>query len=234
MADSTEQALRQVLADTCRVLFRLGLTDYMGHPSVRLPGTNSILIKPQHSVRHRSQDRLTPEDMVVVDLDGNPVGSGDRPPSERFIHTCIYRARPDVQAIVHTHQHWATIMGIGEAPIEPILHVQGELVADGVPIWPCAKLVTDNTLGEDMAKALGSHRALHLQGHGIVTVAAELPVAAIDAIHLEQLAKANWRVLAMGRKARVIPKDELTQRMATGVGWEVRWAYYRQLAGLDA
>ena len=234
MADSTEQALRQVLADTCRVLFRLGLTDYMGHPSIRLPGTNHILIKPQHSVRHRSQDRLTPEDMVVVDLDGNPIGSGDRPPSERFIHTCIYRARPDVQAIVHTHQHWATIMGIGEAPIEPILHVQGELVAEPVPIWPCAMLVTDNKLGDDMAKKLGSHRALHLQGHGIVTVAADLPVAAIDAIHLEQLAKANWRVLAMGRKPRVIPKDELSQRMATGVGWEVRWAYYRQLAGLDA
>ena len=234
MADSNEQELRQVLADCCRVLYRLGLTDYMGHPSIRIPGTSHILIKPQHSVRHRAQDRLTAEDMVIVDLDGNQVGKGDRPPSERFIHTCIYRARPDVQAIVHTHQHWATIMGIGEAPIEPILHVQGELVADGVPLWPCAMLVTDNKLGDDMAKALGNQRALHLQGHGIVTVASELPLAAIDAIHLEQLAKANWRVLAMGRKPRVIPKDELSQRMATGVGWEVRWAYYRQLAGIDA
>ena len=234
MSDSTEQDLRQVLADSCRILYRLGLTDYMGHPSVRIPGTDHILIKPQPSIRHRAQDRIGPEDMVVVDLDGNPVGSGDRPPSERFIHTCIYRARADVQAVVHTHQHWATIMGIGEAPIEPILHVQGELVTDGVPIWPCAMLVTDNKLGGDMAAALGQRRALHLQGHGIVTVAASLPLATIDAIHLEQLAKANWRVLAMGRKPRVIPAEEMSQRMATGVGWEVRWAYYRQLAGIDA
>ena len=193
-------------------------------------GEGVVVIKPSGV----AYDEMTAEDMVVVDLDGNPAGSGDRPPSERYIHTCIYRARPDVQAVVHTHQHWATVMGIGDAPILPILHVQGELVEEGVPLWPHAMLVTDDKLGNDMAEALGKHRALHLQGHGIVTVSDSLEKATIDAIHLEQLAKANWRVLAMGRKPRVIPKDELSQRMATGVGWEVRWAYYRQLAGLDA
>jgi len=222
------------MADCCRVLYRLGLTDYMGHPSVRIPGTDRVLIKPQHSMRIRAQDRLTPDDMVIIDLDGNVVEGKDRPPSERFIHTCIYRARPDVQAIVHTHQHWATIMGVAEAPIEPILHVQGELVQEPVPIWPCAMLVTDNQLGQQLSAALGSHRACHLQGHGIVTVAPALPLAAIDAIHLEQLAKANWRVAAIGRKPRVIPPEEMQQRMASGVGWEVRWAYYKQLAGIDA
>jgi len=234
MSDSTEGRLRQLLADSCRILYRMGLTDYMGHPSIRIPGTDHVLIKPQHSLRHRAQDRLAPDDMVIVDLDGNQVEGKDRPPSERFIHTCIYRARPDVQAVVHTHQHWATIMGIGEAPILPILHVQGELVQEGVPLWPHAMLVTDNKLGDDMAKALGNYRALHLQGHGIVTVSDSLEKATIDAIHLEQLAKANWKVLAMGRQPRVIPPEEMQQRMATGVGWEVRWAYYRQVAGIDA
>jgi L-ribulose-5-phosphate 4-epimerase len=232
MPDSQEAQLRQLMADSCQIMFRLGLTDYMGHPSVRLPG-DRVLIKPQHSTRIRSQDRLTPDDFVLIDLEGNPLEGKDRPPSERFIHTCIYKARPDVQAVVHTHQHWATVMGIGSAPIEPILHVQGDLVERPVPIWPHAMLVTNNELGDELAKTLGDHRVAHLQGHGIVTVAAELQLAVLDAIHLEQLAKANWKVLAMGRQPRVIPKEELQQRMQTGVGWEVRWAYYRQVAGCD-
>jgi len=231
MADETR--LRELLADTCRVLFRLGLVDYMGHPSVRLPG-DRVLIKPRHSMRIRSQDRLKPEDFIVIDLDGTLVEGKDGPPGERFIHTCIYRARPEVQAIVHTHQHWSTIMSIGNAPIEPVIHVGSEVVRDPVPLWPHANLVTDNAMGDDLARALGSSPVGLLQGHGVVSVAATLPEAALQAIHLEQQAEANWQVLAIGRQPRAIPPGEIRQREATGVGWEVRWAYYRELAGCDA
>jgi ribulose-5-phosphate 4-epimerase/fuculose-1-phosphate aldolase len=171
--------------------------------------------------------------MVIIDLDGNLVEGSDNPPGERFIHTGIYRARPDVQAIVHTHQPMATIMGIGNAPIHPILHVEGEVVARPVPIWPHAMLVTDPVLGAQLAQAMGDHPLVLLQGHGVASGAASLPEAAIQAIHLEHLAEANWKVLAMGRTPRVIPKEELDQRAATGVGWQVRWAYYRELAGCD-
>jgi ribulose-5-phosphate 4-epimerase/fuculose-1-phosphate aldolase len=229
----TEAELRQVVADSCRILFRLGLVDYMGHPSVRIPGTDRILIKPQHSLRIRSQDRITADDIVVIDLDGNLVDGRDRPPGERFIHTRIYRARPDVQAVVHTHQPMATVMGIGSVPIQPILHVQSHVAERPVPIWPCAKLVTDSELGDQLARALGDHSLVHLQGHGITSAAATVQEATLNAIHLEQLAEANWRVLAMGRQPRVIPPEEIHQRAESGVGWEVRWAYYAQLAGLD-
>jgi L-ribulose-5-phosphate 4-epimerase len=214
------------------VLFRLGLVDYMGHPSIRIPGTDRVLIKPQHSLRIKAQDRVSPDDMVVIDLDGNVVEGEHRPPGERFIHTCIYKARPDVRAVVHTHQPMATVMGIGSAPILPVLHVESGLVERPVPIWPCAKLVTDETLGRDLAATLGDHSVCHLQGHGIVSVAATLQEATIGAIWLERLAEANWRVAAMGREPRVIPPDEIHQRRDSGVGWEVRWAYYRELGGL--
>ncbi|MGH2365381.1 MAG: class II aldolase/adducin family protein, partial [Chloroflexota bacterium] len=71
MARAEERELREQLAESCRVLARLGLVDYMGHPSVRLPGTDRVLIKPRHSLRIRSQDRLKPDDFVLIDLDGN-------------------------------------------------------------------------------------------------------------------------------------------------------------------
>ena len=228
-----ESALRQQLADVCRVLYRLHLVDYMGHPSVRLPGTEHILIKPRHSLRIGAQDAIRPQDMAVIDLDGNQVAGEHAPPGERFIHTAIYRVRPDVQAVVHTHQPMATVMGIADVPIQPVLHVEGELVERPVPMWPHAMLVTDPDLGSQLASALGDHAVVLLQGHGVTSVGPSLPEAALQAIHLEHLAEANWRVRAIGREPRVIPPAELRQRAATGVGWDVRWAYYRQVAGCD-
>jgi len=230
---TAEAELRQQLADVCRVLFRLHLVDYMGHPSVRVPGTDRVLIKPRHSVRIRAQDQIAPDDMATIDLDGNHLAGEHAPPGERFIHTAMYRARPDVQAIVHTHQPLATVMSIADAPILPVLHVEGELVEKPVPMWPHAMLVTTPELGADLASTLGQHRVVLLQGHGVASAAETLGEAALQAIHLEHLAEANWRVRAMGREPHVIPLEELQQRAATGVGWEVRWAYYRQLAGCD-
>jgi L-ribulose-5-phosphate 4-epimerase len=232
MADLTEAQLRLLLADSCSILFRLGLTDYMGHPSVRVPGTDRVLIKPRHSLRIRAQDRVRPEDMIVIDLDGNLIEGKDGPPAERFIHTCIYRARPDVQSVVHTHQPMATIMGVAGEPILPILHVQAALVERTVPVWPCAKLVTDDDLGGQLASALGDHTVCLMQGHGIVSASASVQEATIAAIHLEHLADANYKVLAINRRPRVIPPEEIRQLTERGVGYDVRWAYYAELAGV--
>lgn len=78
-----------------------------------------------------------------------------------------------------------------------------------------------------------NHSVVHLQGHGVASAAATLQEATINAIHLEHLAEANWRVLAMGKPQRVIPPEEIRQRKTTGVGWDVRSAYYAELAGIE-
>ncbi len=233
MASSTEMELRRVLADCCSILYRLGLTDYMGHPSARIPGTDHILIKPRHSLRIRAMDKVKPEDMIIIDLNGNFVEGADGPPAERFIHTCIYRARPDVQSIIHTHQPMATIMGVAGQPILPILHVESPLVERPVPIWPCAKLVTDDELGNQLAQSLGDHSIGILQGHGIVSVASTIQESTIGAIHLERLADANYKVRAINSEPRVIPAEEIRQLKERGVGTDVRWAYYAELAGVS-
>ena len=111
-----EDRLRELLAAAHRVLYHQGLVDYLGHCSVRVPGTDRVLIKPKHSPNVRGLGSLRPEDMVVIDLDGNLVDAGaagatEGPPAECFIHTEIYRARPDVSAVVHTHQPAGTLLG---------------------------------------------------------------------------------------------------------------------------
>jgi ribulose-5-phosphate 4-epimerase/fuculose-1-phosphate aldolase len=176
-------------------------------------------------------DTMGPEDMVTIDLDGKLLEGDTEPPSERFIHTEIYRARPDVVAVVHTHQPMATLLGIVELPILPLLHVESLVVEQQpVPILACAELIVNQDLGRRVAKALGDHRVCHLQGHGIVSVGAGIQDATLGAIHLERLAEVNYRVAQLGRQPRVIPPAELQalkQQLAAPAG---RWAYYTSLA----
>jgi len=221
---------RALLATACHILYKLGLSDYLGHPSVRLDAER-VLIKPKHSPKVRGMDTMRAEDMSVIDLDGQLVEGEHEPPSERFIHTEIYRARPDVVSVVHTHQPMATLLGIVELPILPLLHVESVVVEQQpVPIFACAELIVSSLQGRRVAQALGQHRVCHLQGHGIVSVGCSVQEATLGAIHLERLAEVNYRVAQLGRPPRVIPPEEiqaLKGQLASPAG---RWAYYTELA----
>ncbi|HLI39203.1 MAG TPA: class II aldolase/adducin family protein [Streptosporangiaceae bacterium] len=226
----TERELRELVATAGRVLYHQGLTDYLGHCSARVPGTDRVIIKPKHSKRVRSPAALGPGDMVVIDLDGNLLEGSDPPPAERFIHTEIYRARPDVSAVVHTHQRAATLLGVIGADLLPVLHVPAVLTDGGaVATWPCPLLVTSPELGRGLAAQLGSGRLCHLQGHGIVSVAAGVPRATVTAIAFEQLAEANLTILRTGRAPRVITPGELDELRGSVASVDGRWAYYLQL-----
>jgi ribulose-5-phosphate 4-epimerase/fuculose-1-phosphate aldolase len=229
-----EDHLRESLVSAHRVLYHQGLVDYLGHCSARVPGTDRALIKPKHSPRVRGLGGLTAEDMVVIDLDGTVVNGTEIPPAECFIHTEIYRARPDVSAVVHTHQPKSTLLGIIGADLLPVLHVPSVL-ADGGDIgtWPCPLLVNSPDLGRRLAAALGHRRLCHLQGHGIVSVAGDLRTAVLAAIAVEQLAEANLTILGTGRQPRVITPDELSELRGTVASIDGRWAYYLELAGQD-
>jgi L-ribulose-5-phosphate 4-epimerase len=225
---STEAALREDVATACRILGRLGLADYMGHATARGPGADRVLIKARHSEKIHGLDQLSADQIVTVDLDGRQIGGGDPPPSERYIHTGIYRARPDVGGVVHTHQMLATVFGSVGREILPILHVEAPLVARGIPIYPSPELVNTIELGDAVAAALGNASVCHLQGHGIVTVGATVQEATIAAIHLERLARANLLAAQLGTP-RVITPDEIERLAGPMVGYQVRWAYYASL-----
>jgi ribulose-5-phosphate 4-epimerase/fuculose-1-phosphate aldolase len=229
---AAEPQLRELVATAGRILYQQGLTDYLGHCSARVPGTDRVVIKPKHSRTVRSPGELGPGDMIVIDLDGNLVEGSDAPPAECFIHTEIYRARPDIQAVVHTHQRAATLLGVVGADLLPVLHVSAVLTDGGtMPTWPCPLLVTDRELGQQLAASLGTAGLCHLQGHGIVGVAADLRRATVTAIALEQLAEANLTILRTGLSPRVITQGELEELRGSVASIDGRWAYYVQLLG---
>jgi ribulose-5-phosphate 4-epimerase/fuculose-1-phosphate aldolase len=226
------EELRALVAMAGQVLTALGLVDYLGHASARVPGTDRIVIKPKHSPTVRGMAGLGADAMVVVDLDGQLVEGSARPPAEVFIHTEIYRARPDVAAVVHTHQRAATLAGVLGLPIEPVLHVPSTFVDADPPVWPHPVLVTDAQRGRDLAGALGDGRFCHLQGHGIVSVAVDLREATVAAAMLEQLAEAALTAAAAGAKPRRITPAEIATLRGQVAGVEGRWAYYCELAAV--
>ncbi|MGH2819348.1 MAG: class II aldolase/adducin family protein, partial [Actinomycetota bacterium] len=139
-------------------------------------------------------------------------------------------ARDDVQAVVHTHQPTATLMGVMGADILPVLHVPaGQLGPRSIPIWPCPLLVTSRERGRALVEALGDGNVGHLQGHGIVSLAHDVETATIQALMLEQLAAANLEILQAGRQPRVIPGDEIAELRREMGSVDGRWAYYLQL-----
>lgn len=226
---AAEPRLRELVATAGQILYQRGLTDYLGHCSARVPGTDRVVIKPKHSTTVRSPAELGAADMIVIDLDGHLIEGSDMPPAECFIHTEIYRARPDVQAVVHTHQRAATLLGVVGADLLPVLHVPAVLTDGGtMPTWPCPLLVTDRELGRKLADSLGSAGLCHLQGHGIVSVADGLQRATVTAIALEQLAEANLTILGTGLSPRVITEDELDELRGSVASVDGRWAYYVQ------
>jgi ribulose-5-phosphate 4-epimerase/fuculose-1-phosphate aldolase len=230
-ADAGTGALRELVAAAGRVLHQQGLADYLGHSSARIPGTDRVIIKPKHSANVRSPASLGPGDMAVIDLDGKLIEGREQPPSERFIHTEIYRARPDVTAVVHTHQESSTVLGVIGADLLPVLHVPAVLTGGGdIATWPSPLLVETPELGRQLADALGGHRLCHLQGHGIVSVAADLRVAVLAAIALEQLARANLTILQTGLRPRVIDPAELDRLAKQVASVSGRWAYYLQMS----
>jgi len=233
MATTDEDELRELVTQAGAIMDLKGLVDYLGHASARIPGSDRIVIKPKHSARIRSMRQLTPADMIVIDLDGNQLSGEDPAPSERFIHTEIYRVRPDVSGIVHTHQPATTLLGILGAPLHPLLHIPSTFVRGEVPTWPSSLLVTNPERGRQMAAALGDASILHLQNHGLVCTSDDVKRATVTAVMVEELAVANLEVLKTGMAPRVIPPDEARLLIEDSQPITGRWAYYLQLAGLD-
>jgi ribulose-5-phosphate 4-epimerase/fuculose-1-phosphate aldolase len=184
--------LKQQLVDALSMMERAEVIDFNGHTSCRLPGTGHILINSGKSVR----SALAVEDIIEIDLDGNPVGTDVVPPMEFHLHSAIYRARPDVNAVAHTHPLWSTLFSMTGQAVEPVT-MQAAVMG---PVQTFAKTASINQrpLAEELAAALGPHRVCMLRSHGAVTVGADVVEAFVLAIYLEETARRQYLARAVG------------------------------------
>jgi L-fuculose-phosphate aldolase len=184
--------MKEQLVDAIRMLERAGLIDHNGHCSARRDET-SFYINSGASVR----GSLTTADIVTVDLRGDLLEGTARPPLEFHIHSEIYRARPDVNAVMHTHPQWSTFLTMTGVPYQPV-YAQGVLLGD-LPIMDSPLSVNTKPMGEKLAATLGRGPAALLKAHGAVTVGADVVEAFVLAAYLEENAYRQYMAMQIGK-----------------------------------
>ena len=195
----TARVARLALAN--RILYDQGVVDAFGHVSVRHDASRDHFLL----ARNMAPALVTPDDILTFDLDGNALdGAGRRVYLERFIHGEIYRARPDVEAIVHSHSPSVIPFAATRTPLRPIFHMSGFL-GSGSTLFEIRAvagdtdlLIRDAALGRALAAALGPHSLVLMRGHGSTVVGASLEQAVYRAIYAETNARLQSQALALG------------------------------------
>jgi L-fuculose-phosphate aldolase len=166
-----------------------------GHVSLRMPGDPAHFLMKPHS---RGLDEITLDNIVACNLAGEKVGGGGRRHSEVFIHSEIYRVRPDVMSVIHTHPTHAVALSATGRPVLPISQ-PGVAFADGVPYFTeTIDLIRTPDMGAGVARALGPHKAVLLRNHGVAVVGACIEEATVLALLLEEACKIQLLAQASG------------------------------------
>ena len=196
-----DAALIEDIVTGSRVLADFGVLDGFGHVSARHPtNPNHFLMSPS-----LAPALVTAADIMEFDLDGNAVGDSGRSVFlERFIHSEIYKARPDVMSVVHTHSPGVIPFTVSQAPLRPMYH-NAAFLAAGAPVWDIRKdfgetdmLVRDPSLGKSLAQTLGDKSVVLMRGHGDVTVGPSVKVAVFRAYYTDVNARLQSQAIALG------------------------------------
>jgi L-ribulose-5-phosphate 4-epimerase len=198
--------LREIVSDLHAELPRNGLVAWTsGNVSARVPGADLMVIKPSGV----GYDDLTPESMVVCDLDGNPVGDGYTPSSDTATHAYIYRQMPEVGGIVHTHSTYATAWAAIGEPIPCVITAMADEFGGEIPIGPFA-LIGSDEIGRGVVATLAGHRspAVLMRSHGVFTIGPAVRDAVKAAIMCEDVARTVHAARLLG-PLQPLPQDQV-------------------------
>ena len=222
-ADAIAQ-LKTKVAQATRMLAAEDIIASSGHVSVRIPGTDRFLIGPADVTR----DILTADDVVTSDVNAKKIEGKGPQPLETEIHAGIYRARPDVMSVIHSHPLHSVVFTITGKSILPV-SVHGAIFADGVPTFEHVGHINTRELGDGLARTLGSHRAALIKMHGAVIVGASLEEAFVAAIQLEENAEKQLWAEATGKVTPMTPEDAArsVKQSFQASSIQKRWRYYQ-------
>jgi ribulose-5-phosphate 4-epimerase/fuculose-1-phosphate aldolase len=204
------RALIDDLVIANHILSNEGIVDGYGHVSVRHDSNpNRFLL-----ARSMAPALVKPEDIYEYDLDGNPVAGNIPSYQERFIHSEIYRARPDVKSVVHTHSPSVVPFSISKVPLRPVYHM-ANFVGEGVPVFEIRSvvresnmLVNDAARGRALAATLGNKPAALLRGHGAAVVGPTLLIAVARAVYLDVNARLQEQAMLLGGQLTYLSPEE--------------------------
>ncbi len=218
--------LAEDVAKTLRVAHVLGLINLLGHLSVRT--ADRILVTPGQGLGTPPPNRMTASDVLTVDFNGQVLEGSYPAPRDLAMHLAVYRARPDVKAVMHSHQPEMLAFGLVERELLPVVHLNADQVQTPLPRFGQGELVTTATQGETLSRTLGDAGVCQLPGHGILVVGPGLIEVLTRAHHLEELAKINRLAVSLG-KLNVVSAAEAARIASQRAGMEDFRDYYSSL-----
>jgi L-fuculose-phosphate aldolase len=192
----TADEARQKIIDAGRILEAQGQGDLTrGHVSIRVPGDPTHFYMKPHSFGF---DEITPENIVLCNLEGEKVAGGGRKHSEVYIHSEIFKARPDVMSVIHAHPTYAVALSATGKPVLPISQ-PAIAFADGVPYFTdTVDLIRSQEMGAGVARALGPHKAVLMRNHGVAVVGASVDESTILTLMLDNACQIQLLAAAAG------------------------------------
>jgi ribulose-5-phosphate 4-epimerase/fuculose-1-phosphate aldolase len=227
-----DPAIAADLVAANHILAHNGVLDSFGHVSVRDPRDPNRYLQMQ-AIAPRD---VSVADLITFDLDSNAVNARGRPIyRERFIHGQIYKLRPDVNAVVHSHSPTVIPFSVTEKPLRAIFH-NGHFLGQATPVWEIRAaageqnnmLVLTNELGRSLAEALGEGSVVLMRGHGNAVAGPDLKTAVFRAIYTEVNAKLQMQAVMLGGPITFLNEYEQAKRQNVDRPWET----WRKQAGI--
>ena len=214
------------------ILATEGIVDGYGHVSVRSPRNKERF----YLSRSLAPESVSAADILEYGLDGEPIDpKGKTSYKERFIHSEIYRVRPDVNAVVHCHAPSLIPFGVTKVPLRPMYH-QSAFLAAGVPVFEIREaggmtnmLIETAVLGRALAKTLADKPAALMRGHGAVVVADTIPNVVGRSIYLEINARVQAQAIALGGPITYIDPEE-ARKYAASDNYSRAWELWKKKA----
>ena len=208
------------LAAASRILAMQGVVDGFGHVSMRHPGAPGRYLM----ARSLAPARVTPDDILEYDLESNPVDAGGRASFlERFIHGEIYKARPDIMSVVHSHSPSVVPFGLVGVPMQAMFH-NAAFLAAGVPVFDIREkfgatdmLVVNGAKGVALAETMGRRNVVLMRAHGSVACGPTLQTAVFRAVYTEVNARIQHWTMALGGGKPPAALDQEEGRLADAV-----------------
>jgi HCOMODA/2-hydroxy-3-carboxy-muconic semialdehyde decarboxylase len=237
MAASDSEAVRALIEELVlanRILERLGVVDAFGHVSARRAGQPGQFLLS----RSLAPGLVTAADILTFGADSEPAdATSERLYLERFIHGEIYRARPDVMAVVHSHSPAIIPFGVvSSQPLRPVFHMAG-FIGEKAPVFEIRDiageatdlLIRDSNLGRALAKALGPHAIVLMRGHGSTAVGASLRQAVYRAAYAETNARLQSEALRLGPPNYLTPGEARATAAINDAQIDRAWARWADM-----
>lgn len=223
------QKIAEDLVRASKILIKRSICEAFGHVSARLPGTDSFLITPRSSLALVQK----PEDLVRVNLKGERVEGKNRQPYETWLHTCLYRARPDVGGIARTHSFTTSAFSVAGKPVKPV-HDFGAILLGEVPIFQDSHLIENEEIGTQLAQFIAKGAGALLRGNGTAITGKDIVEAIVRAVYLDESAMLQLKAMQIGEPIYFSPAEtsERGTQLLESPHIERAWHHYCWEAGV--